>query len=68
MKVTRDAIEARPYSITELASLYKMTRKTMNKWLMPHAHLIGKRVGRFYNVKQVLLIFELIDLPCKVGD
>jgi hypothetical protein len=68
MKVTRDAIEARPYSITELASLYNMTRKTMNKWLKPHMPVIGERVGRFYNVKQVLLIFELIDLPGKVED
>ncbi len=68
MKVKRDAIEARPYSITELASLYSMTRKTMNRWLQPHLPVIGKRVGRFYNVKQVLCIFELIDLPGKVED
>lgn len=68
MKITRDAIEVKPYSITELAAIYNMTRKTINKWLKPHESVIGKRIGRYYTVKQVVLIFELIELPGKVED
>lgn len=68
MKVTRDAIEVKPYSVGELAKLYNVSLHTMNKWLLPHMDTIGTRSGRFFTVKQVLLIFQLIDLPCKVED
>lgn len=68
MKITREAIEAKPYSIGELAKLYNVSLRTMNNWLAPHKEAIGQRSGRFFTVKQVLLIFQLIDLPCKVED
>lgn len=53
----------RPYSKKELTAMYNVSNKTMTRWLKPHLATIGTREGRYYNVKQVLLIFDLFGLP-----
>lgn len=63
MSKTRRVVEVKAYSIGELASLYEISVRTMNRWLRPHLERIGKREGRFYNVKQVEFIFEHFGLP-----
>ena len=52
-----------PYTMTELASLYGISPKTLKTWLEPHEHLIGERRGRYYNIKQVRIIFDCLGLP-----
>ncbi|WP_460558931.1 hypothetical protein [Ferruginibacter profundus] len=56
-------VEVKAYSIGELASLYEISVRTMNRWLKPHLEKIGKRQGRFFTVKQVETIFDLLGLP-----
>ncbi len=53
----------RTYSISELAQQYNITVKCMNRWLKPHAGKIGKREGRYYNIKQVKAIFQALGVP-----
>ena len=53
----------RPYSKKELTVMYKVSKKTMSRWLKPHLATIGTREGWYYNVKQVLIIFDLLGLP-----
>jgi hypothetical protein len=63
MSTTKRIVEIRSYSIGELSKLYEQSVKTMNRWLRPHNDIIGKREGRYYTVKQIKKIFELIGLP-----
>lgn len=53
----------KPYSKKELTAMYNVSKKTMTRWLKPHLSKIGKREGRYYNVKQILIIFDLLGLP-----
>lgn len=53
----------RPYSKKELTILYGVSSKTMTRWLKPHQAAIGQREGRYYNVRQVQLIFDLLGIP-----
>lgn len=63
MSNARKKVEVKVYSIGELAALYEISVRTMNRWLSPHAEKIGKRVGRFYSVKQVAIIFDQLGMP-----
>ena len=63
MSTTKRIVEIKCYSIGELSKLYDMSVKTMNRWLTPHIEIIGKREGRYYTVKQVEKIFDLLGLP-----
>jgi hypothetical protein len=63
MSTTKRIVEIRSYSIGELSKLYDQSVKTMNRWLKPHAEAIGQRQGRYYTVKQVTIIFDVLGLP-----
>ncbi len=63
MSTERKTVTIKAYSIGELAALYEISVRTMNRWLKPHTELIGKRQGRFYSVKQVTIIFDQLGLP-----
>lgn len=63
MSNARKTVEVKVYSIGELAALYEISVRTMNRWLKPHLEKIGKREGRFYSVKQVVIIFEQLGMP-----
>lgn len=58
-----EKIKIKPYSKQELADLYKIGVRSMTTWLQPFEKAIGKRHGRFYNMKQVRYIFEKLGLP-----
>lgn len=53
----------KPYSKKELTTMYAVSKKTMTRWLKPHLAKIGKREGRYYNVKQVQIIFDQLGVP-----
>lgn len=59
-------VHVRTYSVKEVADLYCISKKTLNKWLSPFENEIGERRGYFYNPKQVGIIFEKLGLPDNV--
>lgn len=64
---TEKMILLKPYSLKELADIYEVDWRTFKKWLKPFDTEIGKKVGRYYNIPQVRIIFRKLDLPCAIG-
>jgi hypothetical protein len=58
--------EIRPYSTKDLAAIYGVCAKTFKKWTEPFMTEIGAKNGRYYSVAQVKIIFERLDVPCKM--
>lgn len=56
-------IYLKPYTLTELAGLYNVNYKTLREWIKPFEAEIGKKIGRFYTIPQVRIIFEKLELP-----
>lgn len=63
MSTTRDYVEIKPYSISELARIYGVTNRTIKNWITRHQEAIGEKVGRLYTALQVKIIFEKLGLP-----
>jgi hypothetical protein len=57
------AIEMRGYTLADLARLYKVCVRTINRWLKPFEEVIGKKQGRYFTVAQVKIIFEKLGVP-----
>lgn len=53
----------RPYMHKELAALYQVSWMTLRRWLRPFEPELGKKIGHYYNVKQVTIIFARLGLP-----
>ncbi len=66
MDIINDELRIKPYSLKELAAIYEVTPHTMRAWLLPHKEAIGERVGRYYTISQVRIIFEKLGLPGKI--
>ena len=62
-KQTTRKTQVKTYSVKEMAGLYEISKKTLNKWLTPFETEIGERRGHFYNPKQVGVIFEKLGHP-----
>ena len=62
-KTTAPKIQIKTYSTKEVAGLYGISGKTLRKWLTPFDKEIGKRIGYYYNPKQVGIIFDKLGLP-----
>lgn len=62
---SNEKVPLQPYTTEELAVLYGITARTFLKWLHPFKEQIGEKVGWFYNIKQVELIFEKVGWPEK---
>lgn len=60
---TQKAIRVKPYMPSELAIIYTVSHPTLNKWLASIKEKVGKRVGQYYSVKQVEMIFEHLGVP-----
>ncbi|HBF89361.1 MAG TPA: hypothetical protein DDX39_12035 [Bacteroidales bacterium] len=56
-------VKVKPYTLAELSRIYEIDKRTFRAWMKPFADKIGKRGGRFYNVKQVRIIFRELGLP-----
>ncbi len=56
-------IEIRPYSVGDLAVYYNVDRRTFKTWIIEHEAAIGKRVGYYYTIKQVKIIFTVLGVP-----
>lgn len=55
-----------PYSLKELAIIYGVGRTVIKHWLSPFETEIGPRLGRYYTVAQIKIIFERLGVPEKL--
>lgn len=53
----------RPYTTRELANLYNVNERTFKRWIEPFADEIGERIGNFFSIRQVAIIFEKLGCP-----
>lgn len=63
MSIIENQVIIRPYSLSDLAHLYGVTRHTIRTWLKPHLAAIGQKNGRLFTILQVRIIFEKLGLP-----
>lgn len=56
-------IHIKPYTLKELAILYGVDSRTFKTWLVPFNKQLGEKIGRYYMIAQVKVIFEKLDLP-----
>lgn len=59
-------IDVKPYTTKELAAMYNMSTKTFNRNIRGIRMLLGIRLGHFWNVKQVLIIFDHMGIPQRI--
>lgn len=57
------AAHLKPYTLKQLALMYNVPIRTFQRWLRPFNSRIGKRVGHFYNLLQVQIIFQSLGTP-----
>jgi len=43
--------------------MYRVSKNTFKKWLLPFQDDLGVRVGYYYSINQVKKIFEKLGLP-----
>lgn len=53
----------RPYTHQELAALYKISWKTLKRMINPLEPQLGPKIGHYYNIKQVEIIFDNMGVP-----
>ncbi len=58
----------KPYSYRELAALYEISDRCLKRWLMPFMIEIGEKKGRYFNLRQIRLIFEKLGMPPGIVD
>ena len=60
--------EIKPYCKKDLAYLYEVSPRCFRTMLLPFEEKIGKKNGRYFNVKQVEIIFNCLGLPGSMLD
>lgn len=50
----------KPMNTKQLAALYNVHPRTLNRWLSLHKEKIGERVGTLWTPKQVSIIREIL--------
>lgn len=68
LKTINKITKLRFYTKKELAEMYETTPKTFTRWIKPHEHLIGKKIGRSYSIAQVKIIFQALGMPADIVD
>lgn len=59
----KQTIQIRPYSSKELAAMYGVSSRTFRRWIILIEKHIGKRIGNYYMIPQVEVIFEKLGIP-----
>lgn len=62
----RDRLDVKPYSKKELANFYEVSPRCFTTMLNPFNEKIGKKTGRYFNVKQVEIIFASLGFPSRL--
>jgi hypothetical protein len=60
---TKNEIMVKPYTAKELGKLYGVSRRTIYLWLQPLKGEIGIAKGRYFNIRQVTMLFKSWGLP-----
>lgn len=47
----------------QLATIYEVCTRTLNRWLSPHGAAIGPLSGRLYTPAQIAKIFDILGPP-----
>jgi hypothetical protein len=68
MSTTNNVVDIKPYSLTELSTLYGVSNRTMKNWIVKHDSFVGEKMGRLYTALQVKIIFEKLGLPGKAEE
>ncbi len=55
--------DLRPYTKKEIADLYGRSVTSLTTMLKPYNEDIGKKIGRYYTVTQVSIIFKKLNPP-----
>ena len=58
--------KVRPSTGKEMAALYGVSYNVFKKWISFFEGQIGPKLGNFYTVKQVLVIFEVLGTPASI--
>ena len=61
-----ERLEIKPYTTQELAVIYNMSSRTLRRNIAGIKDKLGKRIGHFYNVKQVEMIMEHMGRPYEI--
>jgi len=59
----KSSIVIKPYSVKELAILYQVTPHTIRNWIKEFENELGPKVGYYYKIPQIKIIFEKLDFP-----
>ena len=57
----------KPYTHQELAMLYGVSWRTLQRWLKPFQRMLGEKNGHYYTTRQVTIIFTRIGWPPSSG-
>jgi transposase len=60
---TKAKLRIKAYSMKEVANMYEVSGRTMRRWLTPFRTEIGQRRGRYFNPKQIRIIFDKLGIP-----
>jgi hypothetical protein len=63
-KIDEPAVHITPHSLKELALKYGVSKRIIRQWLQPLTSEIGPRIGNYYNITQVKIIFNHLGMPC----
>lgn len=64
--IMKNTIQLKPYTVLELARIYGVSDRTMKKWIRPFENEVGTKIGYFYTVVQVKIIFEKLGIPGEI--
>lgn len=53
----------KPYTNKDLAALYGVSPRIISSWLKLHQFFIGPKTGRYFNSRQVKIIFDRLGYP-----
>ena len=54
---------SQPYTTDELAQLYGIRTKTLLRWIEPFKNEVGEKIGWYFNIRQVNIIFDKLGRP-----
>jgi hypothetical protein len=63
-KIDEPAVHITPLSLKELALKYGVSKRIIRQWLQPLTSEIGPRIGNYYTITQVKIIFDRLGMPC----
>lgn len=61
-------IMVQAYMPNELSKIYKISHPTFLKWVKSIESEIGERIGQYYTIRQVEIIFKNFGVPYKIED